>query len=330
MPGAIIQQSDPDSSATDSFTFEPSSWVSRFRSHTSRTRFVHLPSDFLSSVLTGAVYTSPLPPGEAATQTEIEWSDGTVDVVQAESPAPDAFGIEAEIERRIAELGGAVCPKFGPTCPVDATWANFHRSTKCTSADDVLTLLKSSERVMAAAVPGRGTALALRKWADLDDRMEFRCFVRDDVLVAVCQRLVENTTEYADEDMDRIVRQIARWFERRVVDVFEGPRRYVLDVYIDRGSAVWIIDFGRWGEPTDALLFAWEELEHASWMESQNRAQFRCAYRHAAIRPSRRIYDGLPLELRSPETMASLAEAAQRLVTEEGNGDSDDSELDSR
>lgn len=318
MPGAILEPQEPDFSNAENFSFRPSLWVSKFRSITARTRFVTLPSDFLANILSGAVYTSPEIPGEAVTQTQIEWSDGTVDVVQTAAPdvTGEQSGIEGEIERYIAELGGAVCPKFGVTCPIDATWANFHRSTKCTSADDVLTLLKSSERVMSAITPGEGTVLALRKWADLDDRMEFRCFVGGDVLVGICQRIAESSIEYSDDDMDRIVNQISSWFELQVVEVFEGPDWYVLDVYIDRSARIWIIDFAPWGDPTLSLLFEWEELEQALWMDSQNRAQFRCAYRHAAIRPSRRMFDGIPLELRNPDALSSLAEAAQRLVRE--------------
>lgn len=323
MPGALAQ---PELQAPErqSFIFESSSWVPRFRSLTPRTRFVSLPPDFLTSVLTGAVYT-PVEPTSGSAQTEIEWSDGSVDVVPAASEGSgDSYGVEAAIESFITELGGAVCPKFGATCPVDATWANFHRSTKCTSADDVLTLLKSSERVMSGVVAGQGTMLALRKWADLDDRMEFRCFVRDDMVVGVAQRTAESSVEYTDEDMDTIVGRISSWFEVRVSDRFDGPDRYVMDVYIDRSSRVWILDFAAWGEDTDALLFEWEELDHAPWMESQNRAQFRCAYRHAAIRPSPRMYDGLPLELREPNSIASLAEAAQTLTREQDAGGSED------
>lgn len=320
MPGALAQP-EAEEPANAPFIFEPSSWVPRFRSVTPRTRFIDLPSDYLASLLTGAVYSGvEQEDGTGTVQTEIEWSDGSVDVIPvAAQQETSPSGTEAAIEGFIAELGGEVCPKFGRTCPTDATWANFHRSTKCTTADDVLTLLKSSERVMSRAEVGHGMTLALRKWADLDDRMEFRCFIRDDIVVGVAQRMVESSIEYEDDDMDRIVGQISSWFEVRVADRFDGPRSYVMDVYIDRSERVWIIDFAAWGSGTDALLFEWEELEHAPWMESQNRAQFRCACRHGAIRPSPRMYDGLPMELRNPEALASLAEAAQRLTREQNN-----------
>lgn len=331
MPGALLDPQDSSElTATESFNFQPTSWVPKFRSITSRTRFVDLPSEFLATVLTGAVYTAPAIPGETATETQIEWSDGTVDVVQTASTdmERDPSGVEAQIEEYISELGGAVCPKFGQTCPVDATWANFHRSTKCTSADDVLTLLKSSERVMSAIPSRESTVLALRKWADLDDRMEFRCFIAGDVLVGVCQRTAESSVEYSDEDMDGIVSQITSWFEVQIAETFDGPDWYVMDVYIDRRRRIWVIDFALWGDTTDGLLFEWEELEQASWMDSQNRAQFRCAYRHAAIRPSRRMYDGLPLELRNPEAFSALAEAAQQLVSEGTERECNDEQTD--
>lgn len=33
-----------------------------------------------------------------------------------------------------------------------------------------------------------------------------------------------------------------------------------LDIYIDKKSRVWLIDVNPWGNPTESLMFEWEEL----------------------------------------------------------------------
>ncbi|GAB4815495.1 hypothetical protein N2152v2_002541 [Parachlorella kessleri] len=47
----------------------------------------------------------------------------------------------------IAELGGAVVPKFTWSCPKDAVWMTLDHTLACRSPDEVLLLLKSSDRV---------------------------------------------------------------------------------------------------------------------------------------------------------------------------------------
>ncbi|KAL2156501.1 hypothetical protein VTH82DRAFT_1246 [Thermothelomyces myriococcoides] len=56
--------------------------------------------------------------------------------------------LHAEITSAIASLGGAVAPKLNWSSPKDATWISRHPNTmKCTSANDIYILLKSSSFV---------------------------------------------------------------------------------------------------------------------------------------------------------------------------------------
>lgn len=325
MPGSRERRADAPLPPASARAFEPLHWTRRFRTVIPRTRFVSLPPRFVAALLDGGVYAA-----DPAPQLSVQWSDGTVDDVQSDEAAVgDADGraeVAATIDAVIAQLGGEVSPKVGSRCPLDATWITFHRSTKCASAEEVLTLVKSSERVIEALTAGSEAVLALRQWADIDQRMEFRCFVRDDVLVGVCQRTSDTSIEYDDADMDRVVDTLSRWFERHVRDVFDGPARYTMDVYIDRSWRTWLFDFSAWGHPTDALLFEWEDLESARWLDIQSRAQFRCAYLHAAIRPAPEMYCGLPIELRNSEAVASLTDAARRLMEQQNAQSPEDEE----
>ncbi|KAI0565664.1 Cell division cycle protein [Gracilaria domingensis] len=305
----------PGTADPTSASFAPNAWVPRFRRRTPKTRFVWLTPSVLSSLLEGTVKT-------ATQEGVVEWSDGTTSDVSAETSIH--IDLEAAINASINELGGAVCPKFGSKCPSDATWVNFHRSMKCTSADDVLVMFSSSERVMRTVTPENGCYLALRKWADVDDRMEFRVFVRDEEVVAISQRS-ENFFEYSDEEMDSIVDKITGFYEAEVKGSFPGS--FVVDIYIEREN-VWIIDFDHW-EVADALLYSWEELTEAHRM-SNGRPLFRCALRCGVV-PSNRLYDGLPLELRREDAIRDFIATARRLIgeqaedeTEHSSGNEDD------
>ncbi|KAJ9505991.1 hypothetical protein QJQ45_016979 [Haematococcus lacustris] len=127
---------------------------------------------------------------------------------------PELF---AAMESAVHALGGKVVPKLNWSCPSDATWVNPLSSLACDNAEQVVLMLKSSDRVAhdlelleaAAAAPPLGAAaphdlghagqthtaqvsyqpmLVLRKWYELRPEREWRCFVRNHQLVAICQR----------------------------------------------------------------------------------------------------------------------------------------------
>ena len=56
---------------------------------------------------------------------------------------PDEF--EEKVNKIIASFDGAVFPKLNWSSPKDAAWINFGSTLKCTSATDILVLLKASD-----------------------------------------------------------------------------------------------------------------------------------------------------------------------------------------
>jgi hypothetical protein len=124
------------------------------------------------------------------------------------APWPQRFPeLHAEIEAAIARLGGAVAPKLNWSAPTDALWVSPGNSLRCTSAEQVVLLLKSSDRVAfdlellgqlrggraaaearAAACAPAGAELVLRRWFDVRPELEFRCFVHGHEPVGICQR----------------------------------------------------------------------------------------------------------------------------------------------
>ncbi|KAJ3083930.1 hypothetical protein HK102_000826, partial [Quaeritorhiza haematococci] len=107
---------------------------------------------------------------------------------------------------------------------------------------------------------GPSFELVLRKWYDLSPSMEFRCFVRDRVLIAISQRDYVNFYPFLNEVKEELQEKITDFFEENIRDKFPDPS-FVFDVYINRNNRkVWLVDFNPFGPMTDTLLYTWDEI----------------------------------------------------------------------
>jgi hypothetical protein len=350
MPGlgaAAVAALSSAAAAVAAPAIEQQSWTRGLRAHTPRVEFLALPSAVAASLLAG---TLTLPTVAVPQPEDDTWYDGTpVADASADSDSSDSESGSAPcppelaacvhaIDVSVRRLGGAVSPKLGGVSPSDATWVSFHRSTRCESASDVLTLIAASERVMAAQHAADGTpVLALRTWLDgIDSMMEYRVFVRRGVVVGLSQRDIRVSSTLSQSEMDKVVDIVQAQF-RDVARAAFCPHHaarehtsYTYDVFVDRAWRAWIIDAAPWGglghgesaredeRMTDALLFEWDELDAACWIDTAGdvaaRAQFRVISSASSIRPAQAMYDGLPIELRNTDSTEALAEAAQRIL----------------
>ena len=182
----------------------------------------------------------------------------------------------------IEELGGKVAPKLNWSAPKDATWIAATNSMECRTPNDIYLLLKSSDFVThdlqhafddtveddhAKDKQGNPSAdpdtipyhLVLRKWLTLNPSVEFRCFVRNRRLIAICQRDL-NHFEFLFKMQDKLRQAIQEFFDIRLRDTFPDPN-FTFDVYIPPPhDRVWVMDFNPWAQRTDPLLFSWLEL----------------------------------------------------------------------
>lgn len=316
MPG-IIEQSPSPVPITD---FHPRDWISLLQPHTPRTLFVHLSPQYLTSLTSGHLDVSPSTlSGELE---RVEWSDGTVETIQSNAThSAQVDPVESSIAEAIEQLGGAVCPKLDNVCPIDATWVNFDHSLKCTTVEDVLTMLKSSERVLATIDGSKPAELLLRKWINIDPRMQFRLFIRDKNLIGVSHRGPDIAVQFDDNQADDIVREVNTWCVTNIRPIFHFANDYVIDIYLQRPDRIRIIDISPW-RCADALLFTWDELDGAEWMAMTRQAQFR-SVNDARLLPATTMYHGVPLELRGDRNSSSLVDVAERLVRTQGNVDED-------
>ena len=78
--------------------------------------------------------------------------------------------------------------------------------------------------------------------------------------MAISQR--HHTQHFAHLEKERhdLQGHLEDFFDDYIQTGFPDLSAYVFDVYIDKRNKVWLLDFNVWGDQTDGLLFAWEEL----------------------------------------------------------------------
>lgn len=201
------------------------------------------------------------------------------------------------INSAIKSLGGAVAPKLNWSSPKDATWISRHPNTmKCTSANDIYILLKSSSFIShdldhafdgttssPASTKSFTPSLVLRTFFNPLPSMEFRCFVKDRNLVAITQRDL-NYYDFLKGLKTPIISRIRELFYKMrftfpdscwVFDVYIPEAYYADDTESEsdgddeareerrnerRLARARLIDINPWSPKTDTLLFEWDEL----------------------------------------------------------------------
>ncbi|KAI0480446.1 D123-domain-containing protein [Xylariaceae sp. FL0804] len=232
------------------------------------------------------------PPEELSSDSD---SDSESEEDAAPRPPPNRRFPELHrlIGERIAELGGEVAPKLNWTAPKDAAWISPHQNTvKCTCPNDVYLLLKSSNFVTydlehafddctpppqqqqssssssSTLLPFR-PVLVLRAYFNPHTALEFRCFVKHRVLVAVSQRDLRHF-DFLRPLRAAVVARVARLFDRRLRYTFPDGC-FAFDVYLPEGEdddsgdgaplgRARLIDINPWAPHTDSLLYDWREL----------------------------------------------------------------------
>jgi hypothetical protein len=145
---------------------------------------------------------------------------------------------------------------------------------ECRTASEIYLLLKSSDFIThdlehafddcdledstpASEIPYH---LVLRKWFNLNPSMEFRAFVADGRVAAICQRDL-NHYEFL-LPLRNSLRDLIVEFHRNSLSDFPDPD-FVFDVYIPVSQQkVWLVDINPFAPRTESILFSWSELLH--------------------------------------------------------------------
>ncbi|KAJ5570210.1 uncharacterized protein N7459_009640 [Penicillium hispanicum] len=258
-------------------------WHARYRTLVPKSRIIPLPSTFVSYLRADGIV---LPP-EAAPPREDDDLDTFSDSGEEEpDPSTEWPELHTEVKNIISEFGGQVTPKLNWSAPKDATFMSATNDTKCMTPNDIYLLLKSSDFIthdldhpfddcvpdtvndndaspnghaLEGQVPEVPYHLVLRKYANFNPSLEFRCFVRNRVLLCMCQR-DQNHFDFLFPMRDMFRSRIQSFFDEKLKDTFPDPN-FVFDVYVPAPhQRVWLIDINPWAPRTDPLLFSWLEI----------------------------------------------------------------------
>jgi hypothetical protein len=221
-----------------------------------------------------------LPPETTQPQGDEDLDTFSDDGADEESdPSVEWQEIHSQIKSTISEFGGKVTPKLNWSAPKDAVWMSATNDLQCRTPNDIYLLLKSSdfithdlEHPFDGCVPDTGNSsdtpatqpdipyhLVLRKYVNFNPSLEFRCFVRNRVLLCMCQR-DQNHFDFLFSLRDTLRSRIQAFFDDKLKDTFPDPD-FVFDVYIpEPHQRVWLIDINPWADRTDPLLFSWLEI----------------------------------------------------------------------
>lgn len=293
-------------------------WYGQFKQVTFKSEIIPLSEEFVRFLLSDGIYMPALGGERDGDDSSLEdeppgGSDSDDDSTDGEvrNTFPE---VEEQINAAIARLGGAVLPKLNWSAPKDATWVQS--TMKCSKAHEVIMLLKASDYVShdlchsfdhcstSRTRPDEFT-LVLRRWHELYESSEFRCFVADSTLLAISQRDTAGFYEHLvdQSERDTLEQTIRGFFEQHVQGHFLLPR-YVFDVYVAAPPQrkVRLMDFSPWGPSTDQCLFDWSELEGlaaaAPVASATGKApEFRVVMDESERRGKAERYSQMPLEL---------------------------------
>uniref|UniRef100_A0A7N8XKY8 Translation initiation factor eIF2 assembly protein n=1 Tax=Mastacembelus armatus TaxID=205130 RepID=A0A7N8XKY8_9TELE len=213
--------------------------------------------------------------------------------------APEFPDFTSKVLEAINALGGRVFPKLNWSAPRDANWIALNSSLQCHSLSDIFLLFKSSDFIthdltqpflqcsdQDSPDPVINYELVLRKWSELIPGGEFRCFVKENKLIAISQRDYTQFYQHILKQEEQTCQAIQEFFSQHIQYNFLDED-FVFDVYRDSQGRVWLIDLNPFGEVTDSLLFTWEELTSGGEISQQQECPaFRYTTSEVTVQPS--------------------------------------------
>ena len=138
-------------------------------------------------------------PGAAVVATAAAAVDN--DNVEEGAGSPESKGEKRLLQAKCAGAGSGGRDEKEDESKVAADSTSSSSSSSCSTSS-----LPGAAAAAAVVVDGRppdGYVLALRRWGNMNPAMEFRCFVRQGVLVGACQRECSEVFDFLVEDLTK-------------------------------------------------------------------------------------------------------------------------------
>lgn len=294
-----------------------SAWYPKFKNITIRSRIIPLPKEFVDYLKADNVVLPGEPiitrdSGEESESDSEEWLALDEDPSEQTMSAPEFNEIDSGIKEAIIDLEGAVFPKLSWSTPLDASWISFDGTLKCQSPNDIYLLLKSSDKISRTLFDtfkhcedGEGAMLdgfelVLRKWMDINPGMEFRCFVKNNKLMAISQRDLASCYDFIEQNEENICSDVATFFKNKIAHKFSDTS-FAFDVYRYSPRKVLLIDFSPFGAQTDPLLFTWDELADPTLLVSNDDNKFQGVFKYVTsaggVQPNPAHFTRMPTDV---------------------------------
>jgi len=181
--------------------------------------------------------------------------------------------ILTKVNKAFDHFNGTVFPKLNWSAPKDAYYMICNGSTmNCTHPSEVIYLLKASEFIthdltvpyhfctdLSEKATKSKMFLILKQWMDMNPAFEFRCFVRDNNLIAVSQRYANVFCSEVHRNLGEYLHRIKSFYLGNIHTKF-ALSSYVFDLYVS-DQEVLLIDFNVFSsDVTDPALFRWDQL----------------------------------------------------------------------
>ena len=140
---------------------------------------------------------------------------------------------------------------------------------KCFNLDDILTLIKASERIYKVFNPYGQNFLVIKPWYKIENKNEFRCYLINKRLKGISQRYINSFEEY--DDIDKIRECIIEYiYSKEMKDILdkieidENDLHYmIIDlVYMPKKNRVKIVDVETLIEGGDVLDLNENNIPH--------------------------------------------------------------------
>jgi len=126
---------------------------------------------------------------------------------------------------------------------------------------------------------------------------EFRCFVKNRVLIGISQRYPNKLYPHLLENEERYTKSITNLFSRIIPKFPE--ENYIVDVFFDPNRA-WILDFVPLNEEAKCCLFSWTELNELDLQEVLEEGPiYRVVTEESGIVFSDKSLHNLPYDMRN-------------------------------
>lgn len=194
----------------------------------------------------------------------------------------------------IKELGGSVFIKTNWNAPRDAFWITAGQTLKVKDLTDFYQLLKASSIVKENLrdTNHQNYEIVLKKWIEIHPGTEFRCFVRDKMLIGISPRDWPQYHEHIAKHSNEILIDIELEFTNKICNIFPLDS-YCFDIIrLDTGKIIFV-DFSGFNSTTEPLAFDWDYLEDCE----SDAPEFRFLSEDVGIQPNSRNNFGIPKDI---------------------------------